>query len=395
MPDSAIEARPARFAPADTGLRELERIVLKHYRPELWDATKTALAVVCSLSIGERAHPLALIFEGPSGRGKSTVINMFRPDRSETAGFLYRLDAFTPKSFVSHAANVAPEKLAGIDLLPKIKNKTLLIKELAPVFRGRETEIRQNFSMLTAVLDGKGLRSSSGVHGTRGYEGDYLFNWLGGTTPIPESTDEIMAQLGNRLLRYEIVGEPEPDEDLLEFAASYQPSSAENECQQAVNDFLCRHFERYRIETIDPREIRLSEDAKKKLVDFANLISCGRVEITTDRAWQGEPEFVAGSPEGPHRVILLLRTLVQGLAIIDGRNEIVPADLDILRHVAFSSIPRARRKILQAVLIAGGGGDFRRSGNAARDLRTHCPKVDEATRGHGDRKMLGRVWQCL
>jgi hypothetical protein len=91
-----------------------------------------------------------------------------------------------------------------VDLLPKLKDKVLLTKELAPLFRGSDDELRANFATLTAVLDGKGHVSASGVHGTRGYDGRIVFNWLGGTTPIPARTDVIMGQMGNRLLRYEI-----------------------------------------------------------------------------------------------------------------------------------------------------------------------------------------------
>ena len=99
-------------------LVNLLQLVSSQYSPELAEALKAGLAVVCSTSIKGRSHPVVLIYEGASGRGKSTIINMLEPDRPETKEFLYRVDKFTPASFVSSAANVAQADLEKIDLLP-------------------------------------------------------------------------------------------------------------------------------------------------------------------------------------------------------------------------------------------------------------------------------------
>lgn len=250
--DSATEASP---------LGELKQKILETYGLEVWGALEAGLAVIASLSLKDRAHPLPLIYEGASGRGKSFVINMCEADRDETRRYLYRLDTFTPKSFVTHAANVGKEDLEGLDLLPKIRDKVLLIKELAPIFRGRDEELRANFAILTAVLDGRGLLSASGAQGTRGYGGRYVFNWLGATTPVPERTDAIMAQLGNRLLRYEITGQEQSEEELVEFAKSYSPRTTEDACRGLVNDAVLAHFSQYPVDSVDPKEIGMSQAA--------------------------------------------------------------------------------------------------------------------------------------
>src|SRR5262249_20359854 len=155
---------------------------------------------------------LALVYEGSSGKGKSVIVRMLMPDRPTTKAALCRVDDFTPASFVSHAANRTEAQLKKIDLLPKVAGKTMLTKELAPLFQDNEKEQRQNFARLTSVLDGNGYVTTSGVHGSRGYEGRYLFNWLGATTPIPTHTYRVMAQLGNRMLFYGITGD-EPTEE--------------------------------------------------------------------------------------------------------------------------------------------------------------------------------------
>ena len=62
----------------------------------------------------ETLKPHELVYISRSGAGKSSVLSMFfpHPDYQEALEpYLYRLDKFTPKAFVSHAANITKEKL--------------------------------------------------------------------------------------------------------------------------------------------------------------------------------------------------------------------------------------------------------------------------------------------
>jgi len=342
-------------------MEELRDTVVQEFGDEIWTAVKAGLGVIGSLSINHRENCLTLIFEGASGRGKSSVINLLSPDRPEARDFLYRLDKFTPKSFVTHSASIPAAEIKNIDLLPQITNKTLLVKELAPLFRGRDQELTDTFATLTAILDGRGFKSSSGVRGTRGYEGQYAFNWLGATTPIPAHTDAIMAQLGNRLLRYEIVGQDISDEELMEYAENGDSLLGEVECRKAVNDYLISHFQRHPINSFDQRKINFEGDAVRQLVNLAKLISHGRVEISQMDVGEEEPEVVAGLPEGPHRVIQYLRTILKGLALVSGRERITDEDLNIIRHIAFSSLPSHRRQVLRALLVGHGMLDSKKA----------------------------------
>jgi len=360
MQDNEREATPLVHEDRNIGaeLANLQQIVTNAYGDELWTAIKTGIAVIASLSFKGLANPITLLYEGGAGRGKSTIINVLNPDRESIKRLVYRLDNFTPKSFVTHAANVPKENIAKIDLLPQLKDKVLLVKELAPLFKGREDELRANFAVLTAVLDGKGYVSASGVHGTRGYEGKYVFNWLGATTPVPAKTDAIMAQLGNRILRYEIVGREPSEEELLEFAESFEPESQEATCREAVNDFLDCFFPLYPPRTVSPESIEIPNDLRLELVRLAQLIAHGRVEVTRITATNGfdraEEEFLPGIAEGPHRIIVYLRTIALALALVGGRRSVNAEDLEILRLIAFSTINYVRREVLREVLVAGG-----------------------------------------
>ena len=331
-------------------LSEVASVIRKDYREELWLAVKTELAVIASMSLKGRDHCLVLIFEGPSGKGKSIVTRIAAPDRPSTKAFLQRVDDFTPASFVSHAANRSKKELTKIDLLPRLKDKTMLTKELAPLFRADDKELKNSFATLTSVLDGEGYLTNSGSQGERGYSERHIFNWVGATTPVPGRTHKVMAQLGNRLLFYEIVGEEEQEDELLQFAQDYNASEAVDVCRTAVNDFIEAHFERCPLNTVDPSSIVIPEELHRKIIRSAQLIAHGRVEIEYSEAYG----FETGSPEGSQRVILLLQAVARGLALIDERTAVDDTDLAIIRHIAFSSIPPKRRELLRVLLTEGG-----------------------------------------
>ena len=141
-----------------------------HYYPELLPAVNACMAVFGAMALAGRTKPLSLIFEAPSGFGKTATVQMAFPVPGLGLDqYVYRSDKFTPRAFVTHAANVKKDELAKMDLLPKLHGKVLLTKELAPIFRGREDDLKENFSILISVLDGKGFTSDSGTQGRRGY----------------------------------------------------------------------------------------------------------------------------------------------------------------------------------------------------------------------------------
>src|SRR5262249_9723234 len=209
--------RGSRAMAAESKLEIVKGLIRSHY-DGLLPAVECGLAVFGSMSLADRPRALSVIFETTSGYGKSAVTQMFFPVAdSGLDKYAYRCDKFTPKSFVSHAANVAKDKLSEIDLLPQIKNRVLVTKELAPMFRGREDELKDTFSILIAVLDGKGFSSNSGVQGKRGYEENVVFNWIGATTPLKKDTHRLMYQLGTRLLFYEVPSVMPDEETLLRY----------------------------------------------------------------------------------------------------------------------------------------------------------------------------------
>lgn len=334
-------------------IAEVEETLGRFY-PELIPTIKAGLAVFGAMALSDRTKPLSLILEGTSGFGKTAVIQMVFPlPGLGLDEYAYRSDKFTPRAFVSHAANVKRTKLRQIDMLPRLKGKVLLTKELAPIFRGREEELRENFSILISVLDGKGFTSDSGMHGKRGYGQPILFNWLGATTPLPASTHRLMHQLGTRLLFYEVPSVEPTAKELLAYAQREDSGVAEVECQRVMNEFLLGFFDVNPVGEFPAEVVEIPSVLLQWLTRWAHFLARGRAEVKFERKGHDWIPIAAAKPEGPFKIVNYFKDLVRGNALIHGRWEVTMEDLKLIEHVAISSIPGHLRPIVRELQKAG------------------------------------------
>jgi len=293
-------------------------------------------------------------------------LSFILPDKDhkeELSKYIIRSDNFTPRAFVSHAANVTSKKLEEIDLLPKIENKVLVTKELAPIFRGKREELVERFSILISVLDGKGLISSSGSKGTRGYDRDINFCWLGATTPLSNDTHKLMAQLGTRMLFYNTDRKEKSIDELLEFAEHNDNSIKEKECRKVVNDFLVAFFDVYKPSSFDVDAIGFDRGQLRKLVTYAKAMAMLRAAFSYKEGDEDDPEddrHGRPSMEREERAIIIMKHIAYGSALIHGRDCIDDYDIGQIKHIAFSSMPEQRRILFEALLKEGGEGNTER-----------------------------------
>ena len=173
----------------------LKEKITSLFDARVWFMTDACMSVIASLMLKDPAKPIGLnLVDGPSS-DKTTALSFFN-----NLPHVYRSDDFSPAVFVTQTANVSEKKLPKVDLLPKIRHKCFVVPELAPLFGADKDELLKSFSILTRVFDGEGLKRDGGVHGSRGYEGDYHFTWLGATTPIRPHVCRLTGNLGRRFL---------------------------------------------------------------------------------------------------------------------------------------------------------------------------------------------------
>lgn len=362
-----------------TAMARVKAVVGQHF-PEALDPVKAALAVAAVGCLKDNEQPTTLIFVAPASAGKSMALNFMMPvsEKDPLAAFFYRSDKFTAASFVSHRADTTEKKLRSVDLLPRLEKKTLLTKELAPMFAGRRDELTERFAVLTAVLDGKGYVSDSGAHGRRGYLRPINFQWLGATTPLSPEVLAVMATLGPRMLFYDADRPRQDTEALVALARRANDEAAKRGCQAAVCDFLLQLYTQSPPGSIDSSRIVFEEGRLRLIALWAQVVVALRATVQRARADQYslDGEVVTGvTVEHPERVLGILRNVAIGSALAHGRGKVNDYDLAQVAHIALSSGVQGRQMVFRAVLTLGGSATTPQieaaAGLAAPTVRRH------------------------
>jgi putative DNA primase/helicase len=277
------------------------------------------LAVVASGAMP--GDPCWLHLVGPPGTGKTEAI-------TAVSGWpcVYPLSELTPAGLVS-----GRDSDDGKDhsLLPQLHCKTLAIKDFTPVLEMSKEQQQRLFSRLRDAFDG-----SQSIHtamvGTRTHKG--TFNSLTGVTSAIDRLGR-NTSLGERYLLYR-----HPATDPIKSATlALQKANEKEHMRKELARVACGVLAGVDQDCMPecPQEIR------EKIVRLATLLATLRTYVERD----GNHKILAiPQPEGPSRIALQLYKLGQGLALINHRAEITPADLSILTRVALDSMPPMRRK---------------------------------------------------
>ena len=234
--------------------------------PGLWFYVEGCLSVMATLNIQDIKAPASLILKGPPSSQKTTILRLIG-NHPRT----YWTNSFTPVSFVTCIANKTEDELRQIDLLPRIRYKTLVVPELAPTFDARREILTDNISTLTSIFDGNGHTRDSGAHPQRGYSGDYMFCFLAATTPMRSKFWNVLGKLGNRLC-FLNTSESQNADFASNFATQLRtlpPYGQRIETVSAViHSYLDEHFSDEHFRSIDWRRSQDSQDLVEKIVEY-------------------------------------------------------------------------------------------------------------------------------
>ncbi len=358
--------RPLKVKPPETltDFKQWQAVISANF-PAYACPAEICASVFAQLLLNDVANPFALALVDVPSSGKTITLNFF--DVPELA---YTTDNFTPASFVSHASNVRREELAKVDMLPRIRFRTLIVRDLAPIFGVKEDELLKTMGILTRALDGEGLETDSGVHGKRGYKGDWLFMLLAGTTPIPPRVFKVMGTLGSRLFFLALHPHTKSDDELIAQNRGTSRREKERTCRDATDLFL-RSLWTANPGGIDWNKHSDPDDCLRVIARCAALLAALRGAI---QLWQSEHDGSVSHNvpviEQPDRINCLLYNLARGHALLCGRTQIATADLAPVLEVTFDSAPTIRSKVFRSLLEQGG---TLKTGHVEKILRCSKP----------------------
>lgn len=319
--------------------------------PECMAAGEVGLAVLSQLLIKDVRNPFGLVYVDVPSAGKTITLNFF----SDIAELVYSTDSFTPSSLVSHASNRKQKDLEKIDLLPRIRHRTLVVRDLAPIFAERQENLLKNLGVMTRVFDGEGYESDSGVHGKRGYKGDYTFMFLAGSTPIAPRVWKFMGNLGSRLFFLNMKASDKTEEELADLLIQDDFKQKEHECRRITRGLILTLWSEHKggvtwDKKSDPPEIRRIISRCAKLLAHLR----GTVNVWGDDDGSDKQHHTNVVIEKPTRINQLLYNLARGHALVCRRTTLMQEDLWPCIELALNSAQYNRIKLIEALIEFAG-----------------------------------------
>jgi hypothetical protein len=313
-------------------------------------AGEVGVAVLAQLLIKDVRNPFGLVYVDVPSAGKTITLNFF----SDLEELVYPTDSFTPSSLVSHASNRKQKDLEKIDLLPRIRHRMLIVRDLAPIFAERQENLLKNLGVMTRVFDGEGYESDSGVHGKRGYKGDYTFMFLAGSTPIAPRVWKFMGNLGSRLFFLNMKAIDKTEEELADLLIQDDFKRKEQECRTVTRNLILTLWSDHKggvtwDKKADPSELRRVVSRCAKLLAHLR----GTVNVWSDEE-DGKQHHTNVVIEKPTRINQLLYNLARGHALVCGRTTLTREDLWPCIEVALNSAQYNRIKLMEAIIEFAG-----------------------------------------
>lgn len=334
--------------------RQLRKTVHNHI-PSIWLPLEFILSVKSILNIADVTLPFAGIILGAPSTHKTVGLTMMQiwPQTFYT-------DSFTSKSLVSHSTAVTKEQLADIDMLPRWKNKLVLLPELAPIFTAKDEDLTQLLGILTSVLDGHGYESDSGAHGHRGYREKIMFAVVGASVDIPYKVHKVLGYLGPKLYFLRLPKNCKTEEERLKESRE-DFGQKEWAIKQALFEYLKWLEIRPdmcidagsglpKIQWDSPKD---DEDAERYIIRLSKLLSHLRgVAVTWQTKDTQGSDYAYTKPiiEEPSRAITQLKNLARGNAVSSGRNYLMKEDISIVVKTVLSTASVERVSIFDELL---------------------------------------------
>lgn len=272
--------------------------------------------------------PLWGILIDASGGGKTELLRAFR--KRPDAFFLSKL---TENSLVSGYRD--PNKPTDPSLLLQLKEKVLVIKDLAPLLSMRRESRNAIIADLRDAYDGFTDQGRGNI-GKVSYEA--RFTLLAASTLAIERGDTVDQELGERFIKFRARGNRNAEKVRKAVSNIGVDGSMRQDVEESVSRFLaCLP----RAETA-----AIPEALLESLVDLADFTATARSSVARDR--NGVIEYLP-RPEVGTRLGKELGKLLLALAIIRGKTTPDSADLATTRRVAEDCLPPNRLAVIRAL----------------------------------------------
>jgi hypothetical protein len=290
-----------------------------------YDLIDIALAVIIANRMD--GDPLWLFLVAPPSSGKTEIIRSLSdvPD-------VFPLSSLTAQTFASGFERKGVET----SLLPKINDKTIVMKDFGTVltmYREKRPEI---LAQLREIYDGS-FAKEWGNGKSLAWTGKV--GLLAGVTGAIDREYSLGTILGERFLMYRVKGAPA---STIAGRAIAQNAMWEKDQRQALRSIVATY-----LEGLLPVAPPMPEALVAGLIALAEFVAKARSPVFF--SVRGEIELIP-EPEAPGRLAKQLYLLARALAVVRQEGEVSVPTYNTVVQVANDTLPATRQEFLQAVL---------------------------------------------
>lgn len=302
------------------------------HRPDFL-ALRACLATVKALDI--ETTPVWMMLIGPSSCGKSEMyLQSVDYERCERTSDL-------------NLPGLLTMDIGGYrkGLLQRLGDKGLwIISDFSSVLSGREEIRNQVTSACREIFDGEYHRTLKGANET--WKG--RVNVIAACTPAIDSYYRVHADLGERFIQIQVERQPQSKE--LRRKANMQRQN-KGRFRKEVRDAGVEVLAGNPTNEITP-------EADEKVAMWAEFLCRCRTNVSRN-SYTGDITNI-GYTEGAGRLYQEMLSLALGDASLFEQDQADVRQLDLMQRIAFDSLTRKRKGILEALTLASGG-EMRRS----------------------------------
>ncbi len=312
-------------------LETLKTVIKKHLFIE--DDTVIDVMLAVHLANQFQTDPLWMLFIAPPSTTKTELLRGFE-GHPQTCF----LSSLTPSTLIS--GQKPTKSTPQPSLLPKLNDKTLVLKDFTTVLSMRSEQQQEILAQLREVYDG----SYSKAFGT-GVKIDWQghVGFMGACTPVYDRHYSVIGSMGDRFLLYRSNTRDEYHMGMKAIKNVGKETLMRKEIRDAVHKF---------VNQFDAESIQFEqtpEDVESLIVTLAVFCAYGRCVVERDyrtQCIQYQPE-----PEGPARLAKQFLQMGMALACVRGKKCIDESIYETVKKIGRDLISKHRLKIIQSLWV--------------------------------------------
>jgi hypothetical protein len=335
QPKPSIEPIPRQTPEVRAELwQNIENVLVHNYQEPELKAVKVILASVAAHRIAEfpPSWPMAI---APAGSMKTEILKTL-----DGLPSVYFLDEVTPNTFISGKIDApGKERTTPASLLHRIGENGILVSADFSTFLEMDERNRGKIlSQLRRIYDGQLKREFGTDENLEEREWTGRITLIAGATPEVDRHHKVFTALGDRFVRvrWQRVGGEEAA-----MRAMQQEQRVGQQLKEAIHNFLLPILSWPEIEPP-----QLPKPLMTRLANLSELVALARTYIPRDSDRHIDGAVVS---ESNTRLPQELAQVGRGWAVLMGREQVGEEEFDLIKRVAWDSIPPTRRTMLDAL----------------------------------------------